>query len=421
MAGHARVAPSAAKRTMLCRGSLRLEAKAPPRSTSYSRGGTARHELAAEILKGGHTYEQVKARADAFEYVKVEGLCYPIKDMLEDVWSYVEFVRKEAEGGVLLVEQHLRIGSKILGPGAMTFTEYNPQTGELEEITVDHDELIRGTGDAITVKDRRVKVIDAKFGFQGVAAEKNPQEMLYGIGALNEFEMLFDVDEVELIIFQPSQGAPSRWVTSVDYLHEFAQEFAQVVREALLDEEPELSPSEDACMFCDAGKAGQCPALKAEAMASAFGTVPATAADFDDLKPRDIASLDSEELGRIMSKIGMIEDFCKGIRAETERRLTANLPVPGFKIVPGRKGNRAWADENEAEKLLKSFRLKQEEMYEFSLISPTQVEKLLKESSPRCWAKVEALITRPDGKPSVAPDTDPRPQISVTATALDFV
>lgn len=420
MAAHARVAPSASKRTILCRGSLRLEAKAPPRNTSYARAGTARHELAAQILRGGHTYEQTKARADAFESIVVDGLCYPIREMLEDVWAYVEFVRSEAEGGTLLVEQRLRIGSKVLGPGSMTFLDYNPQTGLLEETTVDHDELIRGTGDALIFKNRRMKVIDAKFGFQAVEVEKNPQEMLYGIGALNEFEMLFDVDEVELIIFQPSQGAPSRWVTSVDYLHEFAQEFAQVVREALLDEEPELNPSEEACMFCDAGKAGMCPALKAETMMSTFGAVPATAADFEDLKPRDIGAMDAEELGRIMSKIGMIEDFCKGIRAEVERRLTANQEVPGFKIVQGRKGNRAWADENEAEKLLKSFRLKTDEMYDYKLTSPTKVEKILKDS-PRRWSKVQALITRADGKPSVAPVDDPRPAISVTATVADFV
>jgi len=420
MAGHARVAPSAAKRTILCRGSLRLEAKAPPRSTSYARAGTARHELAAQVLREGHTLEHTKTRGDAFETIVVEGLNYPIKDMLGDVWPYVEFVRREAEGGVLLVEQRLRIGSKVLGPGSMTFTEYNPQTGNLEEITVDHDDLIAGTGDAIVAKDRRLKVIDAKFGFQAVSAVQNVQEMLYGLGALNEYDMLFDVDEVELIIFQPSQGEPSRWLISVDDLHAFAAEFANVVREALLHEDPPLTPSEEACMFCDAGKAGMCPALKAETFDAAFASVPATAADFDDLKPRDIAALSSDELGRIMSKIGMIEDFCKGIRAEVERRLVANLPVPGFKIVPGRKGNRAWSDENEAEKLLKSFRLKQEEMYDFRLISPTKVEKVLKDS-PRRWSKVEALITRPDGKPSVAPETDARPAIAVTATAADFV
>ena len=54
-------------------------------------------------------------------------------------------------------------------------------------------------------------------------------------------------------------------------------------------------------------------------------------------------------------------------------------------------------------------RLKKEEMYNFKLISPTQAEKLLKKESPRRWTKLEALISRADGKPTIAPEADPRP------------
>ncbi|MGJ7321623.1 DUF2800 domain-containing protein, partial [Morganella morganii] len=59
------------------------------------------------------------------------------------------------------------------------------------------------------------------------------------------------------------------------------------------------------------------------------------------------------------------------------------------------------------------FRLKQDQMYSMKVISPTQAEKLIKKDSPRRWTKLEALITRSDGKPTVAPETDPRPALVI--------
>ena len=50
-------------------------------------------------------------------------------------------------------------------------------------------------------------------------------------------------------------------------------------------------------------------------------------------------------------------------------------------------------------------------MYDMKLISPTKAEKLLK-PTPKRWEKVNAFVTRADGKPSVAPATDPRPSLA---------
>ena len=60
-------------------------------------------------------------------------------------------------------------------------------------------------------------------------------------------------------------------------------------------------------------------------------------------------------------------------------------------------------------------RLKVEEMYDLKLISPTNAEKLQKAAviGPRQWTKVQDLIVRPDGKPTVAPESDKRPALEV--------
>ncbi|MNV60229.1 hypothetical protein D3C71_1526840 [compost metagenome] len=58
-------------------------------------------------------------------------------------------------------------------------------------------------------------------------------------------------------------------------------------------------------------------------------------------------------------------------------------------------------------------RLKVDQMYDFKLISPTTAEKVLKEANPRKWNKLQPLIGRSDGKPSVAPASDKRPALSM--------
>ena len=81
-------------------------------------------------------------------------------------------------------------------------------------------------------------------------------------------------------------------------------------------------------------------------------------------------------------------------------------------------GGPAGKDEEQAEALLKSMRLKQDEMYKQSLQTPTQIEKALKDS-PRKWKKVEPLITRSEGKPTRAPEWDKRPALVINV-ANDF-
>ncbi len=120
-----------------------------------------------------------------------------------------------------------------------------------------------------------------------------------------------------------------------------------------------------------------------------------------------------------MKAIPLIESWCKAIRTAVESELLSGKPVEGFKLVRGRQGNRSWTSKDEAEELLKSMRLKQEEMYSFELISPTTAEKLLKDT-PRRWSKVEALITRKEGPIGVAPENDKRPAFVIAQAGEGF-
>lgn len=405
MAAHAKLSPSGAHRWMACPGSIVLEADLPDTSSAYAREGTAAHELAAMVL------EDPSSMASDYVGKKIsfddhgEAVLWPItKEMAEYVDDYVKFVRERAQGKSLHVECKLGIGHLTQEAGA---------TGTSDVVIIDREQ-------------EAIEVIDLKYGMGvRVDAENNEQMQLYALGALEEYSLVTDFSWVTMVIHQPRLNHVSEWNIPVDQL----QKFGSVVQEAAgnvqlaqsldmtdLDDDLVkgfLTPGEKQCRFCKAK--ATCPALRAEITEIVGGQ--ATLAEFE---PQVVDSQTGDNyLPMAMAKVGMVEDWCKAVRAEVERRLLAGKTVDGYKLVEGRKGNRAWSDEAAVEQLFKSFRLRQEEMYDFKLISATKAEKLLKEN-PKRWAKTEKLITRNDGKPSVAPATDKRPALDVKPVLDDF-
>jgi len=127
-------------------------------------------------------------------------------------------------------------------------------------------------------------------------------------------------------------------------------------------------------------------------------------------------------LAHCMSAVDLIEGWCKGIRARTERELLAGQTIDGWKLVQGRKGARKWSSETEAEAQLRKMKLKVEDIYNLKVISPTTAEKLAKAGTigPRQWPALKGLITQSEGGLSVAPASDPRPAASPVASADEF-
>ena len=174
-----------------------------------------------------------------------------------------------------------------------------------------------------------------------------------------------------------------------------------------------LNPHEDACRFCKA--AATCPALRSTAVAAV------SADEFDDISGAGalpqlqqaverVAEASDETLDRLYPALDLVEQWVGAVRARIEQRLLDGATLLNAKLVLGKAGNRAWKDEAQAEELLKAMRLKHDQMYAYKLISPTSAEKLAKagDIGPRQWPKLQQLITRPDGKPTVVPMSDKR-------------
>lgn len=394
---HAKLSPSGAHRWMRCPGSVALEGQFPDDSSVFAAEGTLAHLLASDELDGTKP-----ARERIGEQHTVDGFEFTVdKVMVAYVEDYVKLVREYAEGGQLLVEQKVPI---------------DHLTGE---------EGATGTSDAVIVHagENRLTIVDLKYGMGvRVFAKDNEQPMMYALGALERYEQLADFTEVCMVIHQPRLNFVSEHWIRVDDLLKFAQKVREASgavyaainsREfpAIPWESSFLEPGDKQCKFCKAARNAGCPALDAVVAETYDEIAPAA-------EPDDFRDLGDNALAVAMGRIELIELWCKGIRAEVERRLTKGLDVPGYKLVEGRKGNRAWSNAKDAEKRLSAV-LKRDEMYEEKFISPATAEKLLKKD-PDGLALLEELTHRPEGKLSVAPVTDARPVKATTAVADDF-
>jgi len=371
MAGtHAKLSPSSAARWMTCPGSVILCEGLEDRSSKAADEGTMMHLVASECLDNN-----LDAAAD-FESLTPE--------QAQSVQTYVNNVRSivASTGGILLVEQSLPI---------------EHMTGE---------EGATGTADAVILTPDEFIVIDAKFG-RGVVVDvvENAQLMMYAHAAYVEFGHAYSPTRVRMIVDQPRLGALSEWTISVPELEEFAHKVRDATWAIGLHDET-LNPSPKACQWCRAK--ATCPAIREQVLADFDVVVPETADDAD--------------LGRVMTNAPLIEAWVKAVRAEVERRLLAGESVRGYKLVQGKRGNRAWGDPTVAEEALKKMRIKHDQMYNYSLASPTNIEWVFKQGDlgPRQWAKVQELITQAEGRPSVAPETDKRPALVTSAVASDF-
>lgn len=439
--GHALLNPSGAEGWSNCAAKVSMEDGEPNDGSEYADEGTAAHWVGTECLDHkkeahefiGQTIRVVNGKvpsgkkgrvssADVVREFEVD------EDFAANVQIYVDTVRDYVgNGGQLMTEQRLPI-SQITG-----------------------EKGARGTSDAVVFRDGdELIVIDLKFGRgEVVDAVKNKQGIMYIIAAFDEYNGLCgDFKRFRFVISQPRvRAAPSEWDFSLTELEQFRKELMAKAETALgiyekrndwltfdktgkysgamkLGELELFKVTPKGCRWCR-GK-HKCPALEkfvADTVGADFPDL--AAADDNELNPTQEnpipppAALSSDWLAVKLKSVHLLQEFCSSVMAEADRRILSGIPVPGYKAVMGKKGNRKWDDETEVDDLLAGARIKIEERYTFKLKSPTQLEKMLKDR-PRLWPKLQKKITQADGRPSVAPDHDPRPALVIAPTADDF-
>jgi hypothetical protein len=155
-------------------------------------------------------------------------------------------------------------------------------------------------------------------------------------------------------------------------------------------------PNEEDCAFCKAQ--ATCPAAQAKVQAvigADFDTVVETGAEAQ--MDEALAQAEPADLDTAMSAVGFVEDWCKAVRAECERRLLAGEDMPNWGLELGRQGPRKWTDGHDVEKYLRdTVRLTVEDTYNLAKGDKPLI-------GPRQWKKLVALVTRAEPKPSVKP------------------
>jgi hypothetical protein len=418
---HSKWSASGFESIMLCPGKKVLEQGKPDNTSKYAAEGTAAHQVLTWALQ-----EERPATAYIGRVIEADGFVFEVdQDMAGHVQVCVDYANDlKGDDGTIFAD--IRVN-------------YSSYLGVAEQEAW-------GTADVIVCRGTEVIVVDFKYGMGvEVDAERNPQMSLYGLGALQAYHgLVADFETVRMAISQPRiKRAPSEWDCSVEELEAWGRSTARSAVVSCLNagailspdqggmtttewEDTFLRPTEKGCKFCRAK--ATCPALRVEVAQTVRGDyAPATPEEFSDMTLTPVSSAHDDDLERnwlaaCLSKVDLIEDWCKAIRAETERRLLAGDNVPGFKLVQGKRSARQWTDAKVAEETLKTMRVKLEDMYDFKLISPTTADKLAKAGTigPRQWPKLQSLITQSEGKPHVAPSTDSRPALVVTPVVDDF-
>ena len=375
---HAVLSPSSSSRWMACAGSVVLEEGEPNSDNEYSREGTLAHAVAAHCLEKGIDATNVML----FDMVGKDGKKKTeviSADMREHVQEYIDFVRSKSDNHHLLVEQGL----------------------DLSWLTDEKDAI--GTADTVIIhgNGKRLHLIDFKYGFQEVPAQDNFQLRIYGLAAAEVFSMLGDYEEFELGIYQPRIQNVDSEVLTLAEMQKFEGEVRAAVKRV---EEARKSNSLDGflktgphCKWCRAS--AKCPKLAQE-------VIDMTGADFEDETQTEL--VEPVDLAKAGSKLALIEGWLRGVRAKIEAELFSGRSVKGWKLVEGKKGNRAWIDEAAVKKALKKLGIKEGDIVTAELISPAQMEKKLK-GNEAALAELPKLYGQKPGRPGVALASDKRP------------
>ena len=374
---HAEGGPSKATQLMLCPGSIQKSRGLPNPSTAASDRGTRLHSFLEVCLI---------AKRSPFDFpVDGEWAVYSAEERA-DVFAVYEYVRNLLIDypGELATELRLDLGHYWAG--------------------------MFGALDVVIVYGRTVFVIDAKFGRHPVPAT-TPQLKIYGLGVLRLYDYL-EFDEVTCVVAQPAIGRFEDVTYTPAELETWARTEWVPALELAFGPNPPVNPSPEACKFCPAR------AICVERKAADFDGVAAA------LDAAPIAGLlTPAEVGTLLKNVDRFESYLGDLKEYAMRELVAGREIPGQKLVEGR-AVRKWVGETVMAELARAFleRNPEGDLVEatraVSVTTPitiTAAEKLLGKKNP----VFATLTTKPQGQPSLAPESDPRPPFIPNADVLD--
>jgi hypothetical protein len=382
MAAHAILSPSGASRWLACTPSARLEQQFPDSAGAAAKEGTLAHALGELIIrhKLGLINEVIYDQA----ILEIEASDLFDSSMMEHAENYGVFVlerysdaQAHTSDALIYLEQRLNL------------TDYVPEGF--------------GTGDVVIIADSVLDLIDLKYG-KGVpvSAEENKQMMLYALGALREFDYMYDIDRVRMTIYQPRIDNFSSWEIPVTTLREWAETELKPRAALAFDGLGEYAPGSH-CRFC-----------RAKAVCKAHAEMHLGIAQYD-FKNADL--LTDDEVSDILSRADAFKNWITAVEDHALTEAVNNgKHWPGYKLVEGRS-NRKYQDETIVASKLLEAGFKEEVIYKKEILGITAMEKAI--GKKVFAAHLSDMIIKPAGKPTLAPLSDKRPEYNSCESAVN--
>ena len=386
---HAILPASGAARWMACTPSARLEEQFPDTGSEYAAEGTLAHSI-AELKVRKKFVEPMGPRTyhTRLNKLKKDPLYQDEMDRYTD--DYLDYVFK-----VYLSypsKPHVAVELKL------DLSRYAPESF--------------GTGDCIILGGDTLHVIDFKYG-KGVVVspEHNPQLMLYGLGALEAYGMLYNPTHIVLTIFQPRAEGDTvkEWEISRDDLINWGTFTVRPAAEAAFAGKGEFKPG-DWCRFCRAratcrARAGVNTALED------FGS-PNSKTETGKLPMPPL--LTDAEVGDVLQRGINIEKWLSDLKEYALSAVLDGKEIPGWKAVEGRS-RREFDDITKAFNDLKAAGIDEAMLYERRPLTLAAVEKVL--GKPKFAEIAGSHIIQQPGKPTLVPQSDKRPPYNPKPTA----
>lgn len=391
---HTLLSPSGAKKWLACSASLACEKDIPNTSGKAAVTGTACHTIAEVHLNAYIRGTALPLEREVGAYVLDEGkglikaLISPMKgavlitaDMIEQVRKYTDYCKAIIDVATY-AKLEMRVNlTEVLHPGYEGVETF-------------------GTADLVAVQElanteeHMLIIGDLKTGRHRVEAKENKQLMLYALGVYRRLKRRYNITTVRLVIFQPYAGGASEWDISVEGLELFAK-FAQKRALLALDaysrgkknlKASDFKPSVDGCQWCRFSE--QCAAR----------TKTVNSVLVEELEDDFALELTPEQLVTEYEKLPLLRQHIDKVEKAMAASLHSGKKVPGYKLVEGKMGNRAWKD---AEKVAELYG---DKLTKEVLMSPTEAVKVIPEE------ELKDFITRKPGAPCVTTADDKRPE-----------
>lgn len=363
---HALLSASSAHRWLNCPPSAVASELYPRETSEYAAEGTLAHEVA-----------EVTARENIHPETGRDGYAPEVTDeMLDCAAGYRDYIQERITGddAVLLLEQRVDLTPWV--PGGF------------------------GTCDCIVLQGNTMDVIDYKYG-KGVAVDAvaNEQLMLYGLGALNDYGIAYDVETVRLHIYQPRINNVSVWTIQAADLLNWGEQVKPIAAMAAQGGGDYLAG--DWCKFCP--HAGQCKKLTQ------------TCTQFVETHDLRVAVpvLAPHEVADVLRLEPLVTLWLKRVKAHAMTAMLDGQKVPGYKVVEGKLGNRKWTDELGVLEVLTGQGYTREDVTETKLLSPAAMDKVV--GRKKAADLLADYIERAPGAPTIVPESDKRPVYDPTA------